>query len=165
MRLSERALTILLLLGCSVLASGAVIGQERWLIYTDARGTRAEYPGHVFSVPQADEAGGRVFTTEDGRARLHMYALDNPERLPPSRFVRKHFPKSRSVLTYDRVARNFFAISTRRQDLILYVRCNFSAAEGGTLHCVDLSYPAQQKRAWDGIVTRISRSLRPLPPT
>jgi hypothetical protein len=93
-----------------------------------------------------------------------MYAMDNPERLPPSAFMRKHFPSGRSALAYDRVARKFFAVSTIREGMILYVRCNCSSAEGGTLHCVDLRYPAHQKRAWDGIVTRISRSLRPLPP-
>jgi hypothetical protein len=49
-----------------------------------------------------------------------------------------------------------------RGSTILYRRCNFSANRGGTIHCIDLSYPRSQKRAWDGTVTRISRSLRPL---
>jgi hypothetical protein len=30
------------------------------------------------------------------------------------------------------------------------------------IHCIDLRYPVGQKRAWDGVVTRISLSLRPL---
>jgi hypothetical protein len=54
-----------------------------------------------------------------------MYAMDNPERLPPSVFMQKHFPTARSVLAYDRVARKFFAVSTIREG-ILYVRCKFS---------------------------------------
>jgi hypothetical protein len=32
----------------------------------------------------------------------------------------------------------------------------------GAIHCLDLVYPQAEKRAWDGVVTRISRSLRPL---
>ena len=60
------------------------------------------------------------------------------------------------------MTRTFFAISSVRQGLIFYSRCNFSADAGGAIHCFDLVYPQQEKRAWDALVTRISRSLRPL---
>jgi len=66
----------------------------------------------------------------------------------------------RSALDYERVTRSFFAISTEGQGTVLYSRCNF--ASRGTVHCIDLVYPQDVARAWDGIVTRISRSLRPL---
>jgi hypothetical protein len=89
--------------------------------------------------------------------------MDNPNALAPKAFMRSYFPASRSTLTYDRVAQNFFALSTRREGMIVYLRCNFSSARGGTLHCVDIRYPQNEKHAWDGVVTRISRSLRPLP--
>jgi hypothetical protein len=65
-------------------------------------------------------------------------------------------------LDYHRVTSTFFAISGVNQGMIYYSRCNFSANAGGTAHCFDLKYPASEKRAWDEIVTRISRSLRPL---
>jgi hypothetical protein len=45
---------------------------------------------------------------------------------------------------------------------VLYSRCNFASGVGGTDHCIDLVYPQDVARAWGGIVTRISRSLRPL---
>jgi hypothetical protein len=45
---------------------------------------------------------------------------------------------------------------------VFYSRCNFSTDAGGAIHCLDLVYPQVEKRAWDGVVTRISRSLRPL---
>jgi hypothetical protein len=141
----------------------SVSAQERWIEYTDARGTRVEYPRDLFSVRKQPEGGGEVLSTRDGRARLHMFSMANPRALAPSAFIRSHFPAPRSTLKYDRVARNFFALSTRRQGMIVYLRCNFSSARGGTLHCVDIRYPASEKRAWDGIVTRISRSIRPLP--
>jgi hypothetical protein len=91
--------------------------------------------------------------------------MKNPNAMSPSAFMRRNFPAPRSSLNYDRVAHNFFAISTRKAGLIVYLRCNFSAARGGTLHCVDIRYPASEKREWEGVVTRISRSLRPLPRT
>ncbi len=68
----------------------------------------------------------------------------------------------RSALDYERVTRSFFAISSTRQGLIFYSRCNFSTDAGGAIHCLDLVYPQAEKLAWDGVVTRISRSLRPL---
>ena len=92
-----------------------------------------------------------------------MYSIPNSNALSPAAFMRSQFPGQRSSLSYDREAHNFFAISRRRGPLIAYLRCNFSQNAGGTLHCVDLRYPASEKRAWDGIVTRISRSVRPLP--
>jgi hypothetical protein len=45
----------------------------------------------------------------------------------------------------------------------VYLRCNFSSTRGGTLHCADIRYPINEKRDWDGVVTRISRSVRSLP--
>jgi hypothetical protein len=91
-----------------------------------------------------------------------MYSIANVNAHSPAAYMAR-FPAPRSSLTYDRVARNFFAISTRRNGMILYARCNFSRVRSGTLHCVDLQYPAAEKRSWDYIVTRISRSVRPLP--
>ncbi len=46
-----------------------------------------------------------------------------------------------------------------RNDLTFYSRCNFVPKPNGTMHCVYLEYPEREERAWDGIVTRISRSL------
>jgi hypothetical protein len=124
---------------------------------------RVEYPQHIFSERAGLEGGGPVYRSRDGRARLHMLSMENPKGLSPREFMRSHFPAPRSTLTYDRVARNFFALSTRREGMIVYLRCNFSSARGETLHCVDIRYPVNEKRDWDGVVTRISRSLRPLP--
>jgi len=135
-----------------------------WAVYRDTRGMSVEYPTGIFSVARGrGESGvGHVFTTTDGRARLHVYSIPNPNGLSPGAFIRSQFPTDRSVLSYDRVARNFFAVSSRRAGTIVYLRCNFSSHAGGSLHCVDVRYPAREKRAWDATVTRISRTLRPL---
>ena len=68
----------------------------------------------------------------------------------------------RSALQYTRIARSFFAISSEREGVILYSRCNFSKRGRGAIHCFDLVYPQEEKRSWDAVVTRISLSLRPL---
>ena len=138
--------------------------QDRWSVYADQRGTRIPYPAHIFSVDRGhgENGTGQVFTTRDGRARIHMYSLPNTQGDSPSVYLRKYFPVNRALLTYDRVTGNFFAISSRRDGMIIYMRCNFSPNAGGTLHCVDLRYPISEKLAWDEIITRISLSVRPL---
>jgi hypothetical protein len=154
----------ILIAGAAACAARAESAAATWAIYRDAQGTSVEYPRDVFSVEQepSEQEPGRVLSTEDGRARFHVYSLPNPNALSPGAFMRANFRAQRSALTYDRVSQNFFALSTRRDGMIVYLRCNFSSARASTLHCVDIRYPVNEKRDWDGIVTRISRSLRPL---
>jgi hypothetical protein len=52
-------------------------------------------------------------------------------------------------------------VSGVRDDGIFYSRCNVSPM-GGTLRCFDLQSPTAERTAWDALVTRMSRSLRPL---
>lgn len=165
--MGRRALAFIIV--SAILSAGAAAAQAQtsaagWAVYRDAQGTSVEYPRDVFSVVQepGEQEPGRVFSTEDGRARFHVYSLPNPKALSPGAFMRANFPAQRSALTYDRVSRDFFALSTRRDGTIVYLRCNFSSGRAGNLHCVDIRYPVNEKRDWDGIVTRISRSLRPL---
>ena len=47
------------------------------------------------------------------------------------------------------ITRSFFAISSERDDVILYSRCNFFGGARGAIHCFDLS-------SWNALVTRIS---------
>jgi hypothetical protein len=60
------------------------------------------------------------------------------------------------------VTPNFFAISAADQGRVYYSRCNLSRRAAGRMHCIYLAYPERETKAWDGVVTRISRSLRPL---
>jgi hypothetical protein len=133
-----------------------------WTTFRDGIGTRVQYPADLFSAARANRhRPGQIFTTSDGRARLHIYAVPNKFGESPQRYLNRMFDQSRSRLTYDRVGRTFFAISAPDRGLILYRRCNFSDVRGGMMHCVDIRYPAREKRAWDAVVTRISLSLRP----
>lgn len=164
-----RVVTIVMLGLATLWNPGHAAGQPLatnpdWTLYTDELGTRVEYPRNIFSVEAGshDVGRGRDFTTSDGRGQLAIYVQPNPKRHTPASYLREHFRGSRSALNYDRVAPRFFALSTNRGTTILYRRCNFSENRGGTIHCVDISYPLGEKRAWDDTVTRISRSLRPL---
>jgi hypothetical protein len=105
---------------------------------------------------------GQRFERADGRAVLSIYARSNKAGETPRTYLRKHLRVERSELDYVRIAPSFFAISSERDGVILYSRCNFSGGARGVIHCFDMKYPQEEKRSWDAVVTRISLSLRPL---
>ena len=105
---------------------------------------------------------GQRFKSADGRADLSIYSLPNEAGETPATYLRHNLRMDRSALQYTRIARSFFAISSEREGVILYSRCNFSKRGRGAIHCFDLVYPQQEKRSWDAVVTRIRLSLRPL---
>jgi hypothetical protein len=125
-------------------------------------GTRIQYPASIFTPAGQSEMGlGQRFERADGRAVLSIYARGNKGDTPGT-YLRKHLRVERSKLDYVRIARSFFAISSERDGVVLYSRCNFSGGARGVIHCFDMKYPQEEKRSWDAVVTRISLSLRPL---
>jgi hypothetical protein len=126
-------------------------------------GTRIQYPASIFTPAGRPEMGiGQRFERADGHAVLSVYARSNKGGETPRTYLRKHLRVERSELDYARLARSFFAISSERDGIILYSRCNFSGGAHGAIHCFDLKYPRDEKRSWDAVVTRLSLSLRPL---
>ena len=126
-------------------------------------GTKIQYPADIFNPAGQPEMGlGQRFERADGRAVLSIYARPNKAGETPRTYLRKHLRVKRSELDYLRIARSFFAVSSERDGVILYSRCNFSGGASGVVHCFDLKYPREEKRSWDAVVTRISLSLRPL---
>src|ERR1700720_2187708 len=127
-------------------------------------GTQVEYPAGLFEVfdGEPEKGIGERWMTADGRAFLTIYTRANEAADTPASYLRNNLRIARAALEYERVTRSFFAISSTREGVVYYSRCNFSAAGGGAVHSFDLTYPQREERAWDAIVTRISRSLRPL---
>jgi len=76
----------------------------------------------------------------------------------PARYLRRYLTDLPSQIDYKRGTSTFFAVSKVGRNRIFYRRCNFAQK----IHCIELAYPKEEKRAWDSIVTRISLSLRPL---
>jgi hypothetical protein len=155
-------LRLLLLIALSGLGlAHPALGQPAhldWQQHVDGRGTTVVYPAAVFSQIVERNENGVKWSRPDGRATLAVSANSNERRETPRAFLRRKFPDRQSILSYDRVTPTFFAVSARMNDRIFYTRCNFASA----VHCIELEYPAAEKRQWDGVVTRISRSLRPL---
>jgi hypothetical protein len=157
-RLVRRFAVALVLFG----VAGGAGAQEGWRTYSNPNlGTRVEFPADLFSVAEGrpEQGSGVRFRTADGRARLSIYSLRNEQGLTPATWLRTNLQVPRQSLYYQRIAPTFFAISANHQNLIYYSRCNFVQS---VIHCIYVIYPREQKRAFDPIVTRISRTLRPL---
>ena len=135
-----------------------------WQVFVEPQsGTRVDYPADIFShsAGQSERGIGERFRTADGDAILQVYSLPNDPQFTPDGFLRANLQTPRTELEYQRVTPSFFAISNVRDGVIYYSRCNFIRGRA-LISCIDLKYPEPQKRAWDDVVTRISRSLRPL---
>lgn len=131
-----------------------------WRTYNSNVGDLSvDVPVDVFSVDKGiPTAGpGRSFATADGRADLGIYTLKNLRKDSPRTFMRRNFrlPPEASV-TYRYVTERMLALSGFRGSKIWYARCNFGREN---IRCIALNYPAQEKRQWDAIITRISNSL------
>jgi hypothetical protein len=101
-----------------------------------------------------EQGRGRRFTTADNRATLAVQSTENKDHDTPAAYLAKKHPPSNIV--YKHVTDDFFVVSSFRNDLIWYDRCNFA---GRNISCVLVNYPAAEKRQWDGVITRISHSL------
>jgi hypothetical protein len=133
--------------------------QAEWASFSDARGTSVQYPRDVFSVAAGSgEPPGPVLQSPNGRARLHVFTLENERRATPAEFIRRTVTDRSERLSYNRVTNRYLVFSAAEGGLILYRRCNFA---GTRIHCFDVRYPRGEKRAWDGPVTRMSFSLSP----
>jgi hypothetical protein len=141
-----------------IAAAPAIAADTEWRRYViPSTGTSVEMPVSIFSsdaeVP--DGGTGRKFFTEDRRADLTVQSVANPANDSPATFLAKMSPPAGIV--YKRVSSGFFVVSSIRGDRIWYNRCNRG---NGSMNCVMINYPAAEKRQWDGVVTRISKTLR-----
>ena len=152
-RLLVTALVIGLLTGA---ASAQPAGLD-WRQFRDRSGTYVDYPAALFSETRDASENGVTLARRDGRAQLRIFAVANARGETPRGFLRREFPFRRSTLSYDRVTARFFVVSARRDDRIVYTRCNFAER----IHCIELTYPSAEKRPFDPVTTRISLSLRP----
>jgi hypothetical protein len=129
-----------------------------WKTYVIAEtGAKVEIPISIFS----DDAGkpdggyGGRFLTSDRRANMTVQSISNQANDAPADFLAKRKPPSDII--YKKVTSRFFVFSSINHGKIWYNRCNRVA---GYMNCVLINYPAGEKRQWDDVVTRISKSLR-----
>jgi len=150
---------VVLVLGGLTGAAAAAPGGAGWGSYRDKEaGVAFDFPGHIFAVDSAAQGRqGTVFTSTDGRARIRVFGAANEANDSPARYLKRVARPEAANFTYVRTAPRFFVASGTRDGMIFYRRCNFA---GGQVGCLQLDYPQSDKRVFDAVVTRISRSLR-----
>ena len=139
-------------------AAGA---QTRWTTYANARfGTTADYPADLFTRrdPEPENGDGVRLSTADGRATLTISGHYNSDNDTPASYYDSIVDKA--GVTYKRITTTSYVASGQRGADIFYARCNFRRGDRATVDCFELTYPGQEKKMWDAIVSRISRSLR-----
>ena len=156
-----RSLLIAVPVAISVPVHAAIESESaiRWDRYVDSQsGTSVDVPTNIFlDDGPAQHGSGRQFASKDERARLAVYSLPNTDRTSPASYLKKHLTVNTGVFDYRRITSRFFVVSGVRRGVVYYSRCNF---RGAKLNCMYIQYPQNEKRAWDGIVTRMSLSLR-----
>jgi hypothetical protein len=133
----------------------------RWAVASEA-GAAVDYPANIFSVDAgaSPRGRGRRLTTSDGRGDFMLYVSSNSDRESPRSYVRKHLAVGEATLDYRRITDRFFVVSGIEQGRVFYSRCNYPGGSSGPMQCIYLLYPQAETKAWDAIVTRMSRSLR-----
>ena len=162
-KLSFCALLLSLWMAGLTIPGRAEWAPPHWSVMTDAWGTTVDYPAGIFTIEEgAPPRGmGRVLESADNDARLMVYVEENEAHHSPASFVASNLTMPTSRIDYRRITDRFFAVSGENNGRIFYSRCNFPDGKNGPMHCIFLSYRSSEKEAWDGIVTRISLSLRP----
>jgi hypothetical protein len=139
-----------------VLCTFAAAHAESWSTYRiPETGTAVDIPTSIFTEDSGKPEGyGRRLRSANGSADLTVQAIPAIGESPASFLARKNPPPG---IIYKRVTPRFFVVSSVKHNAIWYNRCNFY---GHYAHCVLINYPAAEKRQWDGVVTRISHTLR-----
>lgn len=132
-----------------------------WQVYVNERfGTRLDYPADVFRpLPPPDNGDGRRFETEDGRASLTVFAGYNETGQSLRDLVRAaRTDAADERVTYEKEGRRWFVLSGFRGGDVFYRKLILSA-DGEVAHTLELVYPADEKRFFDPLTTRIANSM------
>jgi hypothetical protein len=121
-------------------------------------GTTALVPANWRRLPPDSRWEGTRFLAPDGQGWVVIYGV------PATGGAGEHL-RTMSVLpgervTYRRLADRWFVVSGVKGDRIFYRR-GLRACRGKVWHHLAFEYPSEQKRAYDRIVTAVSRSLQP----
>jgi serine/threonine-protein kinase len=142
-------------LALSAIFSASATAQSLRPYHDRAHGTRALVPSDWREIPSEFDNGIRLVAL-NGAARLAVWSKpDDGDSL--AEYARKIAHDGNVRVTYAPNRRSWFVLSGYRQGAIFYTKVVRGC---GRLHHVALEYPREKKRAFDALVTNISRSLR-----
>jgi hypothetical protein len=131
-----------------------------WAVYQDdTQKCRLNYASNVFALGEIDEENFQRFAGPNKDTYFRVTSLPNDEQLSP-REIRAEYIKNRgkSDLVYERTKRDFLVLSGIRDQKIFYTKIAVSP-DNKNICVLHIVYPRKAKRAFDAIVTRMSRSF------
>jgi hypothetical protein len=136
---------------------------SRWTTYEDADSNcTLDYPAGLFRPEALNPDEPRRFSSPDANVYFRIKRVKNPNGWTPQAIKEKFLARDGpGDVTYDRTRRDFFVVSGYRGANIFYTKVALSSDRSSA--CVfEITYPRVQKKSFDQIVTRMSRSLRSL---
>jgi hypothetical protein len=133
---------------------------ESWAFYRDAsHKCNLMYESRVFSRNETDAEDFRRFYGPNQDTYFRVIGLPNEEVLTPIK-IRAEYIKKRTAtdLVYERTKRDFLVLSGFRGQNIFYTKIAISP-DHKNICVLHIFYPRTDKRAFDKIVTRMSRSF------
>jgi hypothetical protein len=134
---------------------------HRWESYVNPRyGTRLAYPADLFGRGvESDNGDGVTMRSADG-ATLAVFGANNVNDETPAQYVQSLVGGGRRYarLSYRLVRPGFAVLSGISGGRIYYERYIF--ARGRAIHAFVLEYPLARRARYDGLVARMSASLR-----
>lgn len=132
---------------------------ERWAEYEDeTHGCRLDYVSDLFSEDALDKDDFQRFSGPNKNTYFRVKGLANEENWTPAQIRAEYIRERGSDVVYERTKSDFLVLSGIRGDNIYYTKVALSS-DNGTICVLDISYPRKKKRAFDAIVTRMSRSF------
>jgi hypothetical protein len=151
----------------ALFSAGAL--SESWSRGSDWQSFRSEqfgynllYPASVFEPRgKAPKGDGFEFISRDGEAKLKVFADYNADNVGLVEY-RASIVRDLSgydQLVYGPMGQSWFVLSGMRGGSIYYQKVLFSCG-GRVINAFALTYPREQKREYDSIVTGIEKSFR-----
>lgn len=154
---SAAVLMFLAAVGTAIGRQGAAQAQALRPFEETGFGTQSLVPNNWRRVKDSRWEGSR-FISPDGQSSLVVYALPRT-RESIEEHIRWFTRLNGEKITYLKRGRTWVVVSGYKGDRIYYRKARLGC--DGTWHHIALEYPAESKRAYDGIVTAISHSLQP----
>jgi hypothetical protein len=154
-------LPAVLAVALAALTPAAPHAQAKWLTYTNVRFAFAvDYPADLFpGYVESDNSDGATFNAAGEGVGFRAFGFWNNDHQRPRALLKERYEGK--TLSYSVVKRDYFVASGKQDGrdgaAIFYDRCNLA---GERVICVNLVYPAADKKKWDAIVQRLTRSLR-----
>jgi hypothetical protein len=138
-----------------------------WTVYSDAAGTRLDLPDDFRRVgPGAADGSGARFRAPDG-AEVRVFGTLNHAQVALPDILRAIVAQNEQAfarVTYQQAGRDWFVLSgTREGGTVIYYSRYTLSADGSAISSFEITYPLSLRRAYDAIVTRMSRRFRVRP--